>query len=95
MVLYQASVVGEAIELNDATSDLVRIFEEGQEKTLKLKSDSQEPSISAQNASDIERFGIKELIGKATTEFTGSPDNRLHNIQNGVKYISGALVRSG
>ena len=39
--------------------------------------------------------GIKELIGKATTPFTGSPKNRISNIKNGVKFISGAIVQPG
>ncbi len=39
--------------------------------------------------------GIKEIVGKATTPFTGSPRNRIVNIKNGVRFISGALVDSG
>lgn len=36
--------------------------------------------------------GITELIGKATTTFTGSPKNRVLNIKNGVKFLTGALI---
>lgn len=39
--------------------------------------------------------GIVELIGKATTTFTGSPANRISNIKNGVKFLSGSLVAPG
>ncbi|HTP57247.1 MAG TPA: VanW family protein [Candidatus Paceibacterota bacterium] len=39
--------------------------------------------------------GIRELIGTATTPFTGSPKNRISNIKNGVKFISGAIVKPG
>jgi vancomycin resistance protein YoaR len=39
--------------------------------------------------------GITELIGKATTTFTGSPKNRILNIKNGVKFLTGALVEAG
>lgn len=39
--------------------------------------------------------GITELIGKAVTTFTGSPKNRISNIKNGVKFISGSLIESG
>jgi len=37
-------------------------------------------------------LGIVELMGKATTPFTGSPANRIHNIKNGVKFLTGILV---
>lgn len=39
--------------------------------------------------------GIRELIGTATTPFTGSPKNRISNIKNGIKFISGAIVQPG
>lgn len=39
--------------------------------------------------------GIKEVVGKATTPFTGSPRNRIVNIKNGVRFISGAMIDPG
>jgi vancomycin resistance protein YoaR len=39
--------------------------------------------------------GISELIGRATTPFTGSPKNRISNIKNGVKYLTGTIVLPG
>jgi len=39
--------------------------------------------------------GIIELIGKATTTFAGSPTNRISNIKNGVKFLTGALIAPG
>jgi len=39
--------------------------------------------------------GIVELIGKATTPFTGSPRNRISNIKNGVKFLTGTIVPPG
>ncbi len=93
VILIRPSVAGEAVIVNEATNKVVDVFEEGKEKSVELPYESQEPAVSAQNASDIEKFGIKELIGKATTNFSGSPDNRVHNIKNGVKYISGVLVK--
>ncbi|MDA2922859.1 VanW family protein [Patescibacteria group bacterium AH-259-L07] len=40
-------------------------------------------------------LGITELIGKATTPFVGSPENRVHNIKNGVKFLTGILIQPG
>jgi len=39
--------------------------------------------------------GITELIGRATTPFTGSPANRISNIKNGVRFLSGLIVKPG
>ncbi|HXK37359.1 MAG TPA: VanW family protein [Candidatus Paceibacterota bacterium] len=39
--------------------------------------------------------GITELIGTATTPFTGSPKNRISNIKNGVRFLSGTVVKPG
>ncbi|HXV26789.1 MAG TPA: VanW family protein [Candidatus Paceibacterota bacterium] len=39
--------------------------------------------------------GITELIGKATTPFTGSPRNRISNITNGTRFLSGQVVHPG
>jgi len=48
--------------------------------------------IGEGSAADL---GIVELIGTATTPFTGSPRNRIHNIKNGVRFLSGVLVPPG
>lgn len=42
-----------------------------------------------------ESVGITELVGKATTPFTGSPKNRILNIKNGIKFLSGIIVQPG
>ena len=39
--------------------------------------------------------GIRELIGKATTPFTGSPKNSVSNIKNGIKFLTGVVVPTG
>ncbi len=39
--------------------------------------------------------GITERIGMATTPFTGSPRNRISNIKNGVKFLTGTIVPAG
>ncbi len=39
--------------------------------------------------------GIRERIGIATTTLTGSPPNRIANIKNGVKFLTGMLIEPG
>ncbi|MCA9388460.1 VanW family protein [Candidatus Berkelbacteria bacterium] len=43
----------------------------------------------------IEDLGIKELIGTGTTDFSGSPSNRVHNINNGTEFLKGLLIKPG
>lgn len=51
----------------------------------------QKPRVSGTAA----ELGIEELIGVATTTFSGSPENRRFNIANGAKFLTGILVPPG
>lgn len=94
ITLTSPSKSGKQIKLDEAVSQVIESLEKG-EKEIKLPTENQLPSIVAQSSSDIEKIGIKELIGTATTDFRRSPENRVHNIKTGVKYISGAIVKPG
>ncbi len=50
---------------------------------------------AAIRASNIEALGIRELIGTATTDFKGSPANRVHNITTGANFLNGEIVPPG
>lgn len=43
----------------------------------------------------IADLGIKELIGRAETNFKGSPANRIHNITTGTNFLTGSLLAPG
>lgn len=53
-----------------------------------------ESGLAASNQIDP-TFGVTELIGKATTTFDGSPNNRISNIKNGVRFLSGFIIKPG
>ena len=46
-------------------------------------------------AASIAQLGIKELIGTATTDFSGSPNNRMFNIGLGQRSLNGGVVKDG
>lgn len=48
-----------------------------------------EPTIKG---SDIERLGIKDLIAEGTTNFAGSPKNRVFNINRALRQFQGVLI---
>ena len=47
------------------------------------------------NAGNINNFGIKEIIGIGTSNFTGSSANRRHNIKVGAAAVNGTLIKPG
>ncbi|MDD4900644.1 MAG: VanW family protein [Patescibacteria group bacterium] len=51
------------------------------------------PTLS--NAGQTNNLGIKEIIGIGTSNFTGSPANRKHNIKVGSNTINGLLIKPG
>lgn len=61
-------------------------------ETIQLSVKTKKPTISNDT---INNLGIKELIGKGSTNFSGSPENRKYNIKLGTQLISGALIKPG
>ncbi len=47
------------------------------------------------NANNIDELGIKELIGTGTSNFAGSPSNRIHNIRIASDKLTGTLIAPG
>ncbi|MDA2935835.1 VanW family protein [Patescibacteria group bacterium AH-259-L05] len=41
---------------------------------------------------DVDNLGIKELIGRGISNFSGSPKNRRHNIRVGAEKLNGILI---
>lgn len=44
---------------------------------------------------DPERLGIKEIIGVGTSNFSGSPPNRIANIKHGAEKVNGSIIAPG
>jgi len=95
VTIREASSDGRLVKLDEAADEIVKTLEAGQEKKIVLPDKVEPAAISATSPSDIEKYGIKELIGTATTDFKNSPENRVHNIKNGVQFISGSLIKPG
>jgi vancomycin resistance protein YoaR len=74
---------------------LGRVYKVGSEidtKTIVLKVTTAKPAVSSDDAS---KYGLKELVSTGVTTFTGSPANRIHNINVGATAINGALIAPG
>ncbi|MBI2552148.1 VanW family protein [Candidatus Uhrbacteria bacterium] len=51
--------------------------------------------LNPQGAELAEKYGIKELVGSGTTDFKGSPPNRVKNIKRGADLLNGTLIAAG
>jgi len=61
-------------------------------KDIDLAANLLKPEVSS---SDVEKYGIKELIGEGVSNFRGSPKNRIHNIGVGAARFNGVLIKPG
>ncbi|MDP2631355.1 MAG: VanW family protein [Candidatus Uhrbacteria bacterium] len=51
-----------------------------------------EPAVSTESVNDL---GITEILGVGTSDFAGSPYNRIENIKNGASKLDGLLIAPG
>jgi vancomycin resistance protein YoaR len=61
-------------------------------KSIEIETTILQPEISNSN---IDQYGIKELIGEGVSNFRGSPQNRIHNIKVGASKFNGVLIKPG
>jgi len=59
---------------------------------INLVVESQESKVAIK---DLNKLGIKEIIGVGTSDYSGSPSNRRHNIEVGRKAYDGVLLAPG
>lgn len=91
VTVFAASQEGRTID-KDKTVELVKSKLLHGQDSLELPVAVKKPAVTTESVNDL---GIKELIGKGTTSFKGSPQNRKHNIGNGSRFLNGILIRPG
>lgn len=69
-----------------------RSLQTGTTSTIELALDVVEPEVKT---GEINNLGIKQVLGVGTSNFKGSPANRVHNITAAVKKLNGILVKPG
>lgn len=60
-------------------------------KNIELETSITHPSITS--TKDLKALGITSLIGKGTSNFSGSPKNRISNIKTGAAKFNGVLIK--
>ena len=89
---FQASQNGQKIN-EEKTFQLINdeIVSNGNNE-IELIVEVTEPEIKVENTNDL---GIKELLGRGWSDFSGSPSNRRHNIGIGAASLHGVLIAPG
>jgi vancomycin resistance protein YoaR len=62
------------------------------QKNIELLVATRPPQITTDN---IDTLGLTSLLGRGVSNFSGSPNNRIHNIQVGAARFNGALLKAG
>ncbi len=83
---------GRSLDQKVAVEAIIAAFPDVAQRELVLPVTTRKSEVTSSSLTDL---GIKELIGKATTSYVGSPANRKHNITNGVKFMTGKLIKPG
>lgn len=94
IIVSQPEVLGLTLQKEAALSTLVTALEKtGQESVqVTLPALIAEPTIKS---GDIEKLGLKELIGTGTSNFRGSPKNRIYNINRALQQFQSIIIAPG
>jgi vancomycin resistance protein YoaR len=87
---FQNSQDGQALDLE---ASLAKI--EGQIAATNSIDLIVKPQPALSRTSNINDYGIKEIIGVGASSFAGSPANRRHNISVGASTVNGLLIKPG
>lgn len=82
---------GKILDINQSIERITAALDNN-ESSAEMVISTESPNIKL---SDINPYGIKELVGRGESNFAGSPNNRIYNIKVGVKKESGILLKPG
>lgn len=90
----QEALPGRELDLPKTRALLIERLETNRSKTVSVSLAVNEiaPKVSSTTMTSL---GIHELIGQGTTDFQGSPKNRIFNIKRALEQYEGALIAPG
>ncbi|MDX9893712.1 MAG: VanW family protein [Patescibacteria group bacterium] len=86
---FQASRDGVKLDLEASYEKINQQLMGGDAAEIELVTEVDPAKVSTADVNDL---GIKELIGRGTSNFAGSPKNRRHNIATGAGSLNGILI---
>ncbi len=90
VVEFQASQDGFKLNTEASFEKIESELIENKQNKIKLVKTELKSKILT---SDINGFGINEIIGIGESDFSGSPKNRRYNIKNGAETLNGILIK--
>lgn len=86
--VLKPSVVGRDLLIEASYNELVE-KSKSNDRTLTLRTKEVGAEINQEN---IDKLGIRELVGIGESNFAGSPQNRIHNINTAVEKLNGTFI---
>lgn len=89
---FAISQDGSQVDINKSVPIVIQAITDNtsrEVKTILLPLITIKPDIEE---SDAEKFGITQLIGEGSTNFAGSPKNRIHNFKRAIEQFNGLLI---
>lgn len=95
IVIIEKSTDGKIYKADESVAKIIDDLEKGPVEKIEIPWMQQQASVQANTVEDIAKYGLKEMIGTATTDFKTSPPNRVHNIKTGTNALSGTVLKPG
>lgn len=93
--LFALGKNGQSLDIDQSTENIATAlteFSDARDRTIEL---TVRPILPDITSGDPASLGINELIGEGTTDFRGSPKNRIHNFTRGMEQFHGLLIKPG
>ncbi|MDD3486934.1 MAG: VanW family protein [Candidatus Moranbacteria bacterium] len=88
---FSLSKDGYEINSDQSLSDVEQaLANDPSAKDITLPTDILKPEVTS---TDLDKYGIKELVGEGVSNFRGSPKNRIHNVTTGASKFDGVLIK--
>ena len=94
ITVSQKEVYGYALKQDEALDLITEALKTSNHSPIiiKLPGALSEPKIKS---IDIDKLGVKELLGTGTTNFKGSPKNRIYNIKRALEQFQSVIIAPG
>jgi vancomycin resistance protein YoaR len=90
--VFKQSRDGKTLNVEASSNSIISALASGQNRSVDLAVDTRKAEV---NDGNIDKLGIKELIGEGVSYFPGSSWQRLQNIRVGTSRYQGILIKPG
>ncbi len=91
VVEFAGSLDGERLQ-EEETIEAINAALGIEDAVIQIAVEVIEPSVTTESVNSL---GITEIVGVGTSDFSGSPSNRIQNIQHGARKLDGLLIAPG